>query len=78
MNNNDGDSEHYQTNACKFKYETLTTQFMNRCRAKANLSSKRLLFITKDSTIFNIVLRIIIYQLLYDLPITFVCWYYCI
>ena len=39
VNNNDGDSEHYQPSACKFKYETLPTQFMDRCRAKANLSS---------------------------------------
>ena len=39
VNNTVGDSEHYQPNACKFKYETLPTQFMDRCLAKANLRS---------------------------------------
>ena len=39
VNNTVGDSIHYQPNACKFKYETLPTQFMDRCLAKANLRS---------------------------------------
>ena len=32
-------SEHYRPDACRFKYETLPKGFMDRCLAKANLSS---------------------------------------
>ena len=39
VNNTVGDSVHYQPNACKFKYETLPTQFMDRCLSRANLRS---------------------------------------
>ena len=41
VNNIVGDSVelHYQPNACKFKYQTLPTKFMDRCLSKAKLRS---------------------------------------